>query len=100
VASDEASPATRAQLAQIYALLQTMAPDDRIAWTLRYVDGHDLKAAAELCDCSLATVKRRIRRAKLYLESHFVTDPAPGDGAGEEEPGKPRLKVVGKEEPS
>lgn len=72
IASEEASPRTRAELAQIYALLQTLAPDDRIAWTLRFVEGHDLKAAAELCDCSLATIKRRIRRAQSYIESHFV----------------------------
>ncbi|HZO12570.1 MAG TPA: RNA polymerase sigma factor [Polyangiaceae bacterium] len=72
IASEEASPRTRAELAQIYALLQTLAPDDRIAWTLRFVEGHDLKAAADLCDCSLATIKRRIRRAQSYIETHFV----------------------------
>ena len=49
-----------------------MQADDRIAWTLRYVEGHDLKATAALCDCSFATVKRRIRRAQRYIESHFV----------------------------
>ncbi len=72
IASDDASPRVRAELAQVYALLQTMSPDDRIAWTLRFVEGHDLKAAAELADCSLATIKRRIRRAQSYIESHFV----------------------------
>jgi RNA polymerase sigma-70 factor (ECF subfamily) len=72
VASDEASPAQRAELAQVYALLRTLPADDRIAWTLRFVEGHDLKAAADLADCSLATVKRRIRRAQRYIEMHFV----------------------------
>jgi RNA polymerase sigma-70 factor (ECF subfamily) len=72
IASEEASPAARAELAQVYALLQTLPPDDRIAWTLRYVEGHDLKAAAELAGCSLATVKRRIRRAQRFVETHFV----------------------------
>ena len=72
LASDEASPAQRAELAQVYALLRTLPADDRIAWTLRFVEGHDLKAAAELADCSLATVKRRIRRAQRYIETHFV----------------------------
>ena len=78
IASDEASPRVRAELAQVYALLQTMSPDDRIAWTLRFVEGHDLKAAAELSGCSLATIKRRIRRAQSYIESHFVKGGAMG----------------------
>ncbi len=72
IATDAASPRVRAELAQVYALLQTISPDDRIAWTLRFVEGHDLKAAAELSGCSLATIKRRIRRAQSYIESHFV----------------------------
>ena len=73
IASDTASPRARAELAQVYALLRTLSADDRIAWTLRYVEGHDLKQAAELADCSLATVKRRIRRAQQYIEEHFVS---------------------------
>ncbi len=72
IASEDASPRARAELAQVYALLQTMSADDRIAWTLRFVEGHDLKATAELSDCSLATVKRRIRRAQRFIEEHFV----------------------------
>jgi RNA polymerase sigma-70 factor, ECF subfamily len=72
IASDGASPGARAELAQVYALLRTLSADDRIAWTLRHVEGHDLKQAAELANCSLATVKRRIRRAQSYIEEHFV----------------------------
>ncbi len=72
IAADEASPRARAELAQLYALLQTLPTDDRIAWVLRFVEGHDLKTAAELAGCSLATIKRRIRRAQSYVEAHFV----------------------------
>ena len=72
IASHEASPETRAQLAQIYALLQTMPPDDRIAWTLRNIERHRLEAVAELSGCSLATAKRRIQRAQRFLHDHFV----------------------------
>jgi RNA polymerase sigma-70 factor (ECF subfamily) len=82
IAATDASPRQRAELAQVYALLQTLSPDDRIAWTLRFVEGHDLKAAAELADCSLATVKRRIRRAQRYIETHYVAGtPVPPDVA-------------------
>ncbi len=72
VASSEADPETRAQLAQIYALLQTMPPDERIAWTLRNIERHRLEAVAELSGCSLATAKRRIQRAQRFLHDHFV----------------------------
>lgn len=72
IASAEASPAVRAELAQIYALLQTLPADDRIAWTLRYVEGYDLEGAASLVGCSLATIKRRILRAERYIDGHFV----------------------------
>jgi RNA polymerase sigma-70 factor (ECF subfamily) len=70
--NEGASPRVRAELAQVYALLGTLSADDRIAWTLRYVEGHDLNTTAVMCDCSLATVKRRIRRAQSYIEAHFV----------------------------
>jgi RNA polymerase sigma-70 factor (ECF subfamily) len=79
IASPEAPPAARAELAQIYALLQTRPTEERIAWTLRFVDGHDLGVAAELAGCSLATVKRRIRRVQEFLEAHFV-DSSSADG--------------------
>jgi RNA polymerase sigma-70 factor (ECF subfamily) len=72
IASSDASPHVRAQLAQIYALLRTLSADDRIAWTLRYIEGHELEAVANLTRCSLATVKRRILRAQQFLDEHFV----------------------------
>lgn len=73
IASDEAGPESRAQLAQIYALLRTMPTDDRIAWTLRYIERHRLEAVAELSGCSLATAKRRIQRGQKFLSEHFVS---------------------------
>ncbi len=72
IASAEASPHVRAQIAQIYALLRTLPSDDRIAWTLRCVEGHDLDSVAKLTRCSLATVKRRISRAQHFLDEHFI----------------------------
>lgn len=83
ITSSDASPHTRAQLAQIYALLRTLSTDDRIAWTLRYVEGHELDVVAKLTGCSLATVKRRISRAQKFLEQHFV-DPQASDAPAEE----------------
>ena len=79
IASNDAGPDARAQLAQVYALLQTVPSNERIAWTLRYVDHHRLEAVAELSGCSLATAKRRISRAQKFLAEHFVS-PVAEDG--------------------
>lgn len=76
IASPDASPSTRAQIAQLYALLQTLPVDDRIAWILRSVEGHDHDTIVRMTSCSLATVKRRIDRAQSYLNEHFVDSQA------------------------
>jgi RNA polymerase sigma-70 factor (ECF subfamily) len=81
IAAPHADPETRALLAQVYALLDTLPADERIAWTLRYVEHHRLESVAELAECSLATAKRRITRAQAFLTEHFVEafqDPARG----------------------
>lgn len=72
IAAPDADPEARALLAQVYALLQTLAADDRIAWTLRYVERHRLETVAMMMDCSLATAKRRIARSQRFLADHFV----------------------------
>lgn len=58
-----ASADDRATLIQLYAVLDMLPPDHRIAWTLRYLHGAELCEVAEACGCSLATAKRRIRAA-------------------------------------
>ncbi|HEY3494916.1 MAG TPA: sigma-70 family RNA polymerase sigma factor [Polyangiaceae bacterium] len=73
VAAPDADPEARALLAQVYALLQSLPADERIAWTLRHVERHRLESVAELTDCSLATAKRRIQRAQRYLDGRFVS---------------------------
>jgi len=72
VASMEASPELRAQLAQVYALLGVMPADLRITWVLRNIENHRLEAVAELSQCSLATAKRRLNKAQSFLERHFI----------------------------
>lgn len=51
-----------------YRVLDRLPVDDRIAWTLRNVEGEPLDRVAAICGCSLATVKRRIARAQAELE--------------------------------
>jgi len=72
IASPSADSESRVLLAQVYALLQTLPADERIAWTLRHIERHRLETVAELTDCSLATAKRRILRVQRFLAGHFV----------------------------
>lgn len=75
IASEAASPELRAQLAQVYALLRLMPTEERLSWTLRFVEHHRLEEVAELTQCSLATVKRRLLSAQRFLAEHLVGDP-------------------------
>ncbi|MET0593564.1 MAG: sigma-70 family RNA polymerase sigma factor [Polyangiaceae bacterium] len=70
VASPSASPAERALATEIYRILDGVAVNARVAWTLRYVEGLTLPEIAKHCGCSLATVKRRVADVqKIVLEA-------------------------------
>jgi RNA polymerase sigma-70 factor (ECF subfamily) len=58
----------RVLLSRIYRVLDGLPVDDRIAWTLRYVEGEQLEEVARACKCSLATAKRRIAAAQDVIE--------------------------------
>ena len=62
----------RAELALVDRLLRGMKPALRLAWMLRRVDGLELGEVASLCDCSLATVKRRIAEADAIVDRHVA----------------------------
>ncbi len=74
LASDALDPAARAELTRIGVELERLAADDRVAWTLRHVEGCELHEVAELTDVSLATTKRRIARANDALRTYLVLD--------------------------
>lgn len=61
-------PEERALLSRVYHMLDQISVSERLAWTLRYVEGEQVEAVAALCGCSLATVKRRIAAANAALE--------------------------------
>ena len=63
-----ASPEQRVLLASLYRALDELPAGQRVAWTLRHVEGERLDSVATLCGCSLATAKRRIAAAERYLE--------------------------------
>ncbi len=68
------SPPDRVLLAQLYRVLDRLPVEQRVAWALRHLEGESLLRVAELCNCSLATAKRRIAAA------HRVLEEVTGDG--------------------
>lgn len=67
LADGAASPQDRALLGELYRALDRLPVHQRLAWTLRHVEGLELAAVAQACDCSLATVKRWIGAAEAAL---------------------------------
>jgi RNA polymerase sigma-70 factor, ECF subfamily len=63
-----ASPETLAELSRVDRALGRLESGERFAWILRYVDGHRLEDVATACQCSLATIKRRLARANRAVD--------------------------------
>jgi RNA polymerase sigma-70 factor (ECF subfamily) len=61
----------RSLLSRVYEVLDHMDVDDRLAWTLRHIEGEKLEQVAERCGCSLATAKRRIAAAHTRLQTEL-----------------------------
>jgi RNA polymerase sigma-70 factor (ECF subfamily) len=54
-------------LRRVYAVLESMDPEERIALVLRRVEGLELTEVADRMGLSLATVKRRLTKAEAVL---------------------------------
>ena len=65
------SPEDSAFLAEVYGILDRMPARERLAWSLRHVDGERLEDIAERCACSLATAKRWITAAQERLQKEI-----------------------------
>jgi RNA polymerase sigma-70 factor (ECF subfamily) len=67
---EQPSSDARRALREIYAVLDQMPVDQRMAFDLRHLHGTTLIEAAEACETSLATIKRRLARAEgRFLEA-------------------------------
>jgi RNA polymerase sigma-70 factor (ECF subfamily) len=66
-----ATPEVHAELAKIWACLSSVPTEERLAWSLRHVEGHALDEVAAACCCSLATVKRRISAAEARMRARL-----------------------------
>ena len=67
LAQPDLSAEESARVAEIYALLDKLPARERLAWSLRYIEGEQLTRVAELCGASLAAVKRHIAAANKRL---------------------------------
>jgi RNA polymerase sigma-70 factor (ECF subfamily) len=65
------SPERRALLGRVYRALEGLPIEQRLAWTLRFVEGEKLEDVAQHCACSLATAKRRIAAAHARLQAEL-----------------------------
>lgn len=73
--SGEVTEALRAT----YAVLDGLPADERVAFALRFIAGMELTEVAEACRVSLATIKRRLRRAQGAFEEGARAHPALAD---------------------
>ena len=64
-ARGDASSESRRALFAVYSVLERLPADERISFALRYMEGLELTEVAGACGVSLATIKRRLRRAEL-----------------------------------
>jgi RNA polymerase sigma-70 factor (ECF subfamily) len=67
-----ADPEMCAELSKLDGVLRSLPTAPRIAWMLRFVEGYQLDEIAAACDCSMATVKRRISRAQSQIAEHVA----------------------------
>ena len=84
VASPSSSPEEQEAVRAVYAILDELPPDDRIAFTLRFIEGMDLAGIAMACRVSLATIKRRIMRSRRRFDELAIRGGQLSDWIAEE----------------
>ncbi|MEM9191745.1 MAG: sigma-70 family RNA polymerase sigma factor [Myxococcota bacterium] len=67
LATNRASPERQAELRRVYEALDRMPVKQRMAWTLRHIQGEQLQDVAKLLGCSTATAKRQIGKAEARI---------------------------------
>jgi RNA polymerase sigma-70 factor (ECF subfamily) len=82
----EADETLREAMRATYAILHGLPTEERIAFTLRYLQGMELVELADACGVSLSTCKRRMRAAERRFMARARGNPAlrswVGGGAG------------------
>jgi RNA polymerase sigma-70 factor, ECF subfamily len=65
----------REALRVMYEILEEMPTDERVAFSLRFIEGMHLREVADVCGVSLATIKRRLSRAQQTFVPMAKEDP-------------------------
>jgi RNA polymerase sigma-70 factor (ECF subfamily) len=76
--TNQALPEVREAVAHLYRALDALPVDDRLAFTLRYLEEMELTEVAAACEVSLATAKRRLARAEKRFVAISRRDPLLG----------------------
>jgi RNA polymerase sigma-70 factor (ECF subfamily) len=71
----EPKPGQRLLAPGVYGVLARMSVNERIVFALRFIEGCSLGECASTCGCSLATVKRRLSRARRKFVRLAWRDP-------------------------
>jgi RNA polymerase sigma-70 factor (ECF subfamily) len=69
-------PEAREAIRAFYSLMARFDADERSAFILRFVEGMNLQEVADVCDVSLSTARRRIRRADVLFRRILPEYPA------------------------
>ena len=64
-----------ATMRAVYAAIDTLPADERLAFTLRFVSEMELTEVAAACQVSLATIKRRLSRAEARFAAAAAASP-------------------------
>jgi RNA polymerase sigma-70 factor (ECF subfamily) len=75
LATVDPKPEARDLLQRVYVLLDRLPTEQRIVFVLRHVDDRSLADIATMCGVSLATVKRRLARARSRVQFHIARSP-------------------------
>lgn len=67
---------SRQALVRFYAILDRLGAQERTAFVLRHLEGMKLEEVAEALGTSLATAKRRLRRAATFVSANVDHDPS------------------------
>src|SRR5690606_29910317 len=76
VLSEDAPPEIRQACAALYRVLDQLPSGERVVFSLRYVEGLPVEQLATVCEVSLSTAKRRLRRADERFTRLAARDPA------------------------
>jgi RNA polymerase sigma-70 factor (ECF subfamily) len=74
LAAPGATPEQIASLVELGAFLATVPIDHRIAWSLHKIEGEPIEEVARVCDCSRATVFRRIKVVQEKIEQRSKSE--------------------------